>query len=129
MMKPKPTDAELEVMQVLWQQGPLTVREVNDALNRRRRVGYTTTLKIMQIMADKGLLERDTSNRSHVYMPLFSPKEIRSEILEHVVRTVFGGSTSHLVLHALGNHTASPEEVEEIRSLLDQIERDQDGNV
>jgi len=129
MMKVKPTDAELEIMQVLWEKGPLTVREVNDHLNMHRRVGYTTTLKIMQIMIDKGLLERDTSSRSHIYKPVISPESVQSGVLDHVIRTVFQGNTSRMVLQALGNHPASPEELEEIRSMLDHIEKNKDGTV
>ena len=125
----KPTDSELEIMQVLWSDGPLTVREVNEVLNETRRVGYTTTLKMMQIMTDKGLLSRNTSQRSHIYAPAVKPEEIRSGILDHIVRTAFQGSTSKLVLHALGNRGTTREEMEEIRELIEKLEKQQDGTV
>ena len=123
----KPTESELEIMQLLWEFGPLTVRQVNDRLNEHRRVGYTTTLKIMQIMADKGLLTRDTDSRSHVYTPTLPPEEVQSTILDHIVKTVFRGSRSNLVMQALGNHTASNEELEEIRNLINQMKEKEDG--
>ena len=123
----KPTESELEIMQLLWEFGPLTVRQVNERLNEHRRVGYTTTLKIMQIMADKGLLTRDTDQRSHVYTPTLQPEEVQSTILDHIVKTVFRGSRSSLVMQALGNHTASDEELEEIRLLINQMKEKEDG--
>ena len=128
-MQSKPSDSELEILQVLWEKGPLTVRQVNDTLNGERRVGYTTTLKIMQIMADKGLLERNTSQRSHIYTPLLKPEEVQASILDHVIRTVFRGDTSGLVLRALGNNEASPEEIREIKSLLDRIKNRHHGDL
>ncbi len=100
----KPTESELEIMQILWERGPLKVRQVNDLLNQQRRVGYTTTLKIMQIMADKGLLSRDTDHRSHVYTPTLESHEVQSTILDHILKTVFKGNRSNLVVQALGNH-------------------------
>ena len=123
----KPTESELEIMQLLWECGPLTVRQVNDRLNEQRRVGYTTTLNIMQIMADKELLSRDTDNRSHVYTPTLLPEEVQATILDHIVKTVFRGSRSSLVMRALGNHNASIEELEEIRMLIKKIEKKEDG--
>lgn len=123
----KPTDSELEIMQLLWERGPLTVRHVNDQLNKQRRVGYTTTLKIMQIMAEKGLLSRDTDNRSHVYTPTLQPEEVQATILDHIVKTVFRGSRSSLVMQALGNHQTSLDELEEIRILMSKIEKKEDG--
>jgi BlaI family penicillinase repressor len=128
-MNIKPTDSELEIMQVLWENGPLTVREVNETLNRTRRVGYTTTLKMMQIMTEKGMLSRDTSMRSHIYAPTVKPEEVRSGILDHIIRTVFQGSTSNLVLQALGNSGVSREEMEEIRELIEKLENQQDGTL
>jgi BlaI family penicillinase repressor len=128
-MQGKPSDSELEIMQVLWEKGPLTVREINDNLNKERRVGYTTTLKIMQIMTEKGILTRNTSQRSHVYTPAMKPEAVQSTILDHVLRTAFKGNTSNLVLHALGNHTASKEEMAEIKALIEKIEKQQHGNI
>ncbi len=128
-MATKPTDSELEIMQVLWEKGPLTVREVNDYLNNERRVGYTTTLKIMQIMTDKGILTRNTTRRSHVYSPVLKPEEVQTTILDHVIRTAFLGNTSNLVLRALGQSKASVEEMEEIKTMLDEMEKRNYGTV
>ena len=123
----KPTESELEIMQILWECGPLTVRKVNDLLNQQRRVGYTTTLKIMQIMAEKELLTRDTEHRSHVYTPTLQSEEVQSTILDHVLKTVFKGSRSNLVMQALGNHSVTKEEMEEIRLLIKKMEDKEDG--
>ncbi len=123
----KPTESELEIMQILWECGPLTVRKVNDLLNQQRRVGYTTTLKIMQIMAEKELLTRDTEHRSHVYTPTLQSEEVQSTILDHVLKTVFKGSRSNLVMQALGNHSVTKEEMEEIRTLIKKMEDKEDG--
>ena len=123
----KPTESELEIMQILWECGPLTVRKVNDLLNQQRRVGYTTTLKIMQIMAEKELLTRDTEHRSHVYTPTLQSEEVQSTILDHVLKTVFKGSRSNLVIQALGNHSVTKEEMEEIRLLIKKMEDKEDG--
>ena len=121
-MKHKPTDSELEIMQLLWEHGPLTVRQLNDKLNEDRRVGYTTTLKIMQIMTEKGMLSRNTDQRSHVYTPTLLPEEVQSNVLDHVVKTVFRGSRSSLILQALGNHSSSAEELAEIKALIEKLE-------
>jgi predicted transcriptional regulator len=121
-MKHKPTDSELEIMQLLWEHGPLTVRQLNDKLNEDRRVGYTTTLKIMQIMTEKGILIRNTDQRSHVYTPTLQPEEVQSNVLDHVVKTVFRGSRSSLILQALGNHSSSAEELAEIKALIEKLE-------
>ena len=121
-MKQKPTDSELEIMQLLWEHGPLTVRQLNDKLNEDRRVGYTTTLKIMQIMTEKGMLSRNTDQRSHVYTPTLLPEEVQSNVLDHVVKTVFRGSRSSLILQALGNHSSSAEELAEIKALIEKLE-------
>ena len=123
----KPTESELEIMQILWENGPLTVRDVNDLLNKHRRVGYTTSLKIMQIMAEKGLLSRDTESRSHIYTPTLQPAEVQSTILNHILKTVFKGSRSNMVIQALGNHSASNEELEEIRVLIEKMKDKEDG--
>ena len=128
-MKNRPSDSELEIMQVLWDKGPLTVREVNDLLNQSRNVGYTTTLKIMQIMHEKGLLERDERQRSHIYAPTLQAEQVQSGILDHVVKTAFRGSSSSLVLQALGHHSATAEELAEIKAMIEKLEKDQDAIV
>jgi len=128
-MDKKPSDAELEIMHVLWKSGPLTVREVNNLLTQQRRVGYTTTLKTMQIMNEKGLLTRDTDCRSHVYTTTLSPEEVQSTILDHVLKTAFNGSRSNLVLHALGNLPVTEAELEKIKKLIDKLEEEDDRTV
>lgn len=122
---PKPTEAELEVLQVLWRHGPGTVRFVNDQLNEQRKVGYTTTLKIMQNMFDKKMLKRDASHRSHLYKPALKENDTQRMLLDRFLHTAFGGSAMKLVLQALGNHNASKEEISQIRELLDDLENDE----
>jgi predicted transcriptional regulator len=119
----KPTEAELEILQILWKQGPSTVRTINDLLNSERPVGYTTTLKTMQIMHEKGLLKRDDRSRSHIYSPMMKEKESKSLLLERFLKTTFGGSALKLVMHALGNHKASTEELSQIRDYLKSLDQ------
>ena len=119
---PKPTDSELEILQILWEKGPSTVKEVNEVLNLKRKVGYTTTLKIMQIMAEKDILTRELSNRSHIYSPVEKPEHIRKSVVNHLIQTAFNGDTSGLVIQALGNNKVSANELKEIRKLLDTME-------
>lgn len=121
-MQLRPTEAELEILQVLWQNGPSTVRFVNDRLNEKKEVGYTTTLKIMQIMFEKNLLERDESKRSHLYNPKIKEKETQRLMLDKFLQTAFGGSAMKLVMQTLGNHSASKEEISQIREFLDDLE-------
>lgn len=120
-----PTDAELEILGVLWERGPSTVRDVLSRLNARRQTetGYTTVLKTMQIMTEKGWLERDESRRSHVYRPRESADRTRGNLLEHVMDRAFEGSTARLVLQALSARPADPSELREIRAMLDRIEK------
>jgi len=125
----KPTESELEIMHILWEYGPLTVREVNDKLNEHRKVGYTTTLKIMQIMAEKTLLSRDTAHRSHVYSPALPPEKVKSNILDHVLKTVFNGNRSSLIVQALGTQKVTVEELKEIKRAIEEMEKDSDGTV
>jgi len=119
---PRPTEAELEILQILWKHGPCTVRFVNDQLNRKRTVGYTTTLKIMQLMFEKKLLERDETARSHLYLAVIKENETQGLLLDRFLETAFGGSALKLVMQALGNHKASKEEISQIRDLLDNLE-------
>ncbi|MDX9928704.1 MAG: BlaI/MecI/CopY family transcriptional regulator [Bacteroidales bacterium] len=126
----RPTEAEMEILQVLWERGPSTVREVNEKLNRHRRVGYTTTLKLLQIMTEKGLTKRDQEQRTHIYAPLVERNETRAKLLDRFVNTAFGGSAMSLVMQALGNHNASEEELAQIRILLSEMEsRNNDTNI
>jgi len=120
----KPTESELEILQVIWLHGPVSVRFVNDELNRNKRVGYTTTLKLMQIMREKGLLMRSEDGRKHVYNVVIKEKEAKNLLLDKFVKTAFGGSAMDLVMQALGNHRTTPDELEELKALIDKIERD-----
>jgi predicted transcriptional regulator len=123
---PRPTEAETAILSVLWSRGPCTVRDVHEALSDRG-TGYTTVLKLMQIMAHKGLLQRDESRRSHVYAPTVEQGAMQRRWLDELRERGFSGSTSALVLGALSTKRASPQELAEIRALLDQLERDPDA--
>ncbi len=118
----KPTDAELEILSVLWEFGPITVRFVNDQLNKRREVGYTTTLKMLQIMSEKGLVSREMDGRTHIYSARISQEKIQGKLLDRLLETAFGGSAQKLVMQALGNHSSSKEELEEIKKLIRRLE-------
>ncbi len=120
---PKPTEAELAILNTLWERGPSTVRDVHETLYRDDGTGYTTALKMLQIMHAKGLVERDDSQRAHVYSPAISKESTQKRFLTDFVQRVFDGSPSQLVLRALGGGSnASRAELEEIRALLDRIE-------
>ena len=121
---PRPTEAELEILRVLWERGPSTVRQVHEALAAARATGYTTSLKLMQIMADKGLVTRDESSRTHVYAPRVSQESTQRQLVTDLVDRAFGGSAADLVLRALSSHTASDEELREIRKLIDEEQED-----
>jgi BlaI family penicillinase repressor len=120
----KPTDSELEILQVIWIHGPVSVRFVNDELNQKKQVGYTTTLKHMQIMTEKGLLKRSEKGRKHIYNVVIKEKEAKSLLLDKFVKTAFGGSAMDLVMQALGNHQTTPDELEDLKALIDKIEKD-----
>jgi predicted transcriptional regulator len=119
----KPTDAELAILRVLWDRGPSTVREVTDALRAERGTGYTTALKLLQIMTDKGLVRRDDSARSHVYRASAPAETTQRLLVGELVDKVFSGSARQLVVQALAARRASREELAEIRRLLDELER------
>jgi BlaI family transcriptional regulator, penicillinase repressor len=121
---PKPTDSELEILQILWQNGPSTVKTVNEKLNEKKEVGYTTTLKIMQIMNEKNIVERDENERSHVYSAAIKENEIQKVLLDKLLETAFSGSAANLVMQALGNSQPSKDELKKIRELLNQIEKE-----
>jgi predicted transcriptional regulator len=121
---PKPTDSELEILQILWQNGPSTVKTVNEKLNEKKEVGYTTTLKIMQIMNEKNIVLRDENERSHIYKAAIKENEIQKVLLDKLLETAFSGSAANLVMQALGNSQPSKEELKKIRELLNQIEKD-----
>lgn len=119
---PKPTDAELAILGVLWQAGPSTVRQVHDALAGERGIGYTTILKLLQIMADKGLVERDEAQRSHVYRARLPREQTQAQLVGDLLEKAFGGSAAKLVMSALSHQPASPEELAEIRRMLKKLE-------
>ncbi len=123
----KPTDGELEILRILWTQGPATVRQINEALNALRspqdkEVGYTTTLKLMQILFEKGHLSRTKSGKTHTYTAELSENEVQQNLVDKLLDTAFEGSAMKLVMQALGNHQSSPEELDEIRKFLDELE-------
>jgi BlaI family penicillinase repressor len=120
--KAEPTKAELEILQVLWQHGPNTVRFVNDRLNEQREINYTSTLKLMQIMADKGILKRDESQMKHIYHVVEAEEKTKNQLLDRFVDAVYQGSASMLVMQLLGNKKASKEELASIREILDKLE-------
>ena len=120
---PRPTDAELEILKVLWRRGPSTVREVFETLGENKVTGYTTVLKTMQIMADKGLVVRDESERAHRYEPAAPEDETQRRLVGDLLRKAFDGSAKKLVLQALSTERATASELDEIRRLLDELER------
>jgi BlaI family transcriptional regulator, penicillinase repressor len=120
---PPPTDGELAILRVLWNHGPCTVRKVQEVLNSRRPTGYTTALKLMQIMIDKGLLTRDESQRTHIYRPRVSIEETQQGLVRDLLDRAFAGAAEQFVLQVLSAKEVSREELAKIRELLDQIER------
>jgi len=122
----KPTDAELAILRVIWEQGPSTVRQIQQVLDRLRPTGYTTVLKLLQIMTEKGLVRRDESERSHVYRARLSEDQTQRQLLGDLLDRAFGGSTSRLVMQALSSRKASAEDLAAIRRLLDEWEEGAD---
>lgn len=120
---PKPTEAELELLRVLWEKGPATVRELHDAINLHRPVVYTSVLKILQIMTEKGLVEREESGKAHIYRAAASQEDTQNQMLRDLSERLFSGSAAQLAMHALAMQPASAEELEEIRSLIEQKRR------
>lgn len=119
---PRPTPAELAILRVLWEQGPSTVRQVHTRLERERPTGYTTVLKLLQIMTEKGLVRRDESARAHVYAPSAAEEQTQKHLVRDLLDRAFGGSATKLVMHALSARKASPAELSRIRELLDRLE-------
>lgn len=115
----KPTDSELEILNVLWQEGPSAVRTVHERLGKES--GYTTTLKLMQIMYEKGLLQRNADAKVHIYEAAVSQEQTQGQMLRRMIDTVFNGSAAKLVMQALGNHKASSAEIAQIRDYLDEV--------
>ena len=126
-LPPKPTASELEILHVLWNKGPSTVREVLDSLNQKKNLGYTGVLKLLQIMTVKGFVTRDETNRAHIYEARRPADQTKRQLAIDMLQRVFGGSASQLMMHALAGQRASAEEIEELRRILDAYEGDNDG--
>jgi len=121
----KPTESELEILNILWSKGACTVRDVHEVLEQNKDAGYTTTLKLMQIMHDKNLLTRDASARSHVYSANVSQEKTQGQLVKKLIDNVFNGSAAQLVMQALGNHKTDKKELEAIRMYLKEMENKQ----
>lgn len=119
----KPTESELEILRVIWDKGSASVRDVHEELAKIKDVGYTTTLKLMQIMNEKGLVKRDDTFKTHIYQAAVSKEKTQKHLLGKMINTLFGGSPTELVLQALGNHKASQQELDEIQALLNNLKK------
>ena len=124
----KPTDSELEILHILWADGPSTVRQVHEKLSQNRDIGYTTALKLMQIMHEKGFLSREEDARSHTYTAIVGEEDTQRNLVDRFVETAFRGSASKLVMQVLGQHKASREELDGIKNLLNQINSANESN-
>ncbi len=119
----KPTESELEILRVLWDKGAATVREVHEVLAEYKDSGYTTTLKLMQIMFEKGIVKRDDSSKTHIYRANISRENTQQQFVGKMIHSLFGGSSTQLVMQALGNHAPNKEELEEIQKMLDNLKK------
>ncbi len=124
---PKPTEGELEILQIIWEMGPSTVKSVNQIIRKSKEAGYTTTLKLMQIMFDKGLLSRIRDGKTHIYASAVSQEKTQRQLLDKFVDAAFQGSAMNLVMQLLGNRESSKKELDQIRVYLDKIESNQRG--
>ena len=122
--KLKPTESELEILKILWNKEKATVREVHEELSKNKESGYTTTLKLLQIMFEKGLVTRDDSNKTHIYQPAVTRQKTQKQFLDKMINTLFAGSSTQLVLQALGNQKASKDELDEIQKYLDNLKKE-----
>lgn len=122
---PKPTEAELEILQIIWGLGPSTVKSVNQIIRKTKEVGYTTTLKLMQIMFDKGLVNRIRDGKTHIYESAISQEKTQRQLLDKFVEAAYQGSAMNLVMQLLGNRKSSKKELDQIREYLDKFESDQ----
>lgn len=127
-LPPKPTASELEILHILWSRGPSTVREVLESLNEKKSLGYTGVLKLLQIMTAKGTVRRDETNRAHVYEACRPADQTKRQLATDMLQRVFEGSASQLMMHALAGYRASPEEIEELRRILDAYQGDDNDN-
>ena|SRR6056297_3448720 len=121
--QPQPTSAELELLNILWERGPSTVRQIHEVVSGSRQTGYTTTLKILQKMFDKGLVKRDESSRSHIYKPAVQAEKTQRQLVNDLIEKAFGGAAEKLVMQALSSRQVTPEEIETLRKLLDSLEK------
>jgi len=119
----KPTESELEILSILWDKQTATVREVHEIVQQSKNIGYTTTLKLMQIMHEKGMVSRDESSKTHIYTPCFNKEKAQEQYLGKMIKTLFSGSTSDLVLQALGNNETSKDELIAIKHLIATLEK------
>lgn len=122
-MRNRPADSELEILRILWDKGPSTVRDVHDELSKRRQIVYTTVLKAMQIMHEKKLLHRDESQRSHVYSPAVDEHAVKKTVLDGVIDLLFGGSGGEVAMRALSSKAASDDEIAKVREIIDDMEK------
>ena len=119
----KPTESELEILSILWEKENATVREVHEVIFKTKEVGYTTTLKLMQIMHEKGLVSRNETAKTHIYAPNFAKEKAQEQYIGKMIKTLFSGSTSQLVMQALGKHMPTNEDLVEIKNLIEQLEQ------
>ncbi len=124
-MEIKPTESELEILQIIWEKGQCSVRDVHDILEKTKDAGYTTTLKLMQIMHDKGLVERDTTAKTHLYKAIITREQAQNTAVNKILATVFNGSSSQLIMQVLSNQQSSKEELDMIKQYLNQLENKQ----
>lgn len=124
-MEIKPTESELEILQIIWEKGQCSVRDVHDVLEKTKDAGYTTTLKLMQIMHDKGLVERDTSAKTHLYKAVITREQAQNTAVNKILSTVFNGSSSQLIMQVLSNQQSSKEELDMIKDYLNKLENKQ----
>ncbi|MEE1883790.1 BlaI/MecI/CopY family transcriptional regulator [Pedobacter flavus] len=118
----KPTESELEILQILWSRGECTVRTVHEELIKSKDVGYTSTLKLMQIMHEKGLVSRNTESKTHIYIAAINQQDTQKHLLNKLIDNAYNGSAARLVMQALGNHKATSQELEQIKKYLEQLE-------
>jgi BlaI family penicillinase repressor len=121
--KVKPTELELDILEVLWREGPVTVRQIHEALQGRRPVVYTTILKAMQVMHEKGLLDRNEDARSHVYSPAIAKDDVSKGMMKNLLDRFFEGSAAQLAMHALSTKPASQDEIRKVKVLLEEMEK------
>jgi predicted transcriptional regulator len=119
----KPTESELEILSILWDKQNASVREVHEVVQLTKDVGYTTTLKLMQIMHEKGLVSRNETAKTHIYTPVFAKEKAQEQYISKMIKTLFSGNSAQLVMQALGSHQSSQEELAEIKSLIESIEK------